>query len=59
MPKGKLKRPYKDNLEAALLGCLQDVVSRYKDIYGVTRTARVISNYLSELLNIKLFQNES
>ena len=59
MPKGKLIKPYKQNIENALLGCLQDVVSRYKDIYGVTRTARVISNYLSELLNIKLFNNES
>ena len=59
MPKAKLKRPYKTNIEAALLGCLTDVVARYKDIYGVTRTARVISSYLSDLLNLKLFKDES
>lgn len=59
MPKGKLKRPYKDNVEAALLGCLQDVICRYKDIYGVTRTARIISAYLSDLLIIKTIPNES
>lgn len=55
MPKNKLKKPYKQNIELALLQSMFAVLEQYKSVYGVEQTCRVVTNHLQGLLTVKLF----